>query len=93
MVIWRSPFLCETRYRQESFYVQAYYKFVQLSTLFLIVTSSYHLLTLAVSLGIWGVVIVIFGETIITTLFSACFSYRKDQRVLVFLVVFAESAK
>lgn len=78
-----SQFSCGTRYLQESFGVRVYYKYVQLSTLFLIATSSYHLLTLVSAFGV--VVMLIFGETIITPPFAVYFSYRKDQHALIYI--------
>ncbi|WP_237387992.1 hypothetical protein, partial [Xenorhabdus sp. Sc-CR9] len=42
--------------------------------------SSYHLLTLVLA---FGVIVLIFGETIITAPFAACFLYQKDQHALV----------
>ncbi|WP_237387799.1 hypothetical protein, partial [Xenorhabdus sp. Sc-CR9] len=41
--------------------------------------SSYHLLTLVLA---FGVIVLIFGETIITAPFAACFLYQKDQHAL-----------
>ncbi|WP_237388404.1 hypothetical protein, partial [Xenorhabdus sp. Sc-CR9] len=43
--------------------------------------SSYHLLTLVLA---FGVIVLIFGETIITAPFAACFLYQKDQHALVY---------
>ncbi|WP_237386845.1 hypothetical protein, partial [Xenorhabdus sp. Sc-CR9] len=47
--------------------------------------SSYHLLTLVLA---FGVIVLIFGETIITAPFAACFLYQKDQHALVYSQIY-----